>query len=145
MEGDTREEPVKDLNELQNADWVRRRISLHQAPQAVLEITRRWSDCVSFLFTRHGSGCRWCEIYEMAWSWRRFRNASTTRCPLNTSSLPTKCWWMTSAPNVTNCEKWWWGFQWPPGQAHIFLLISFCLVYVKIEISGVRGVECMCL
>lgn len=23
MEGDTREDPVKDLNELQNADWVR--------------------------------------------------------------------------------------------------------------------------
>lgn len=50
MEGDTRDEPVKDLNELQNADWVRRRISLHQAPQDVLEITHRWSDCVSFLF-----------------------------------------------------------------------------------------------
>lgn len=32
MEGETQEEPVKDLNELQNADWVRRiTTSLHQA------------------------------------------------------------------------------------------------------------------
>lgn len=35
MEGETQEEPVKDLNELQNADWVRSIAT--QLPQATLE------------------------------------------------------------------------------------------------------------
>lgn len=51
---------------------------------------------------RQGSGCRWCAIYDTAWSWRRFRNASTTLYPSSSSSHLMKCWWTTSAPNVTS-------------------------------------------
>lgn len=108
MEGET-QEPVKDLNELQNADWVRASTSPCQARVCNHSIYLG-NSCVIFVPTRPGSGCRWCEIYEMVWSWRRFRNVSTTHCPPNTSSHLMKCWWTTSVRNATSCEKSWWGF-----------------------------------
>lgn len=122
MEGET-QEPVRDLDELQNSDWVKRLSSyctsrftsvtmssyFHYLIVCVLAASNCLNKAIySFsVCARPGSGCRWCETSEMVWSWRRSRSVSTTRCPSSTSWRRTKCWWMTSAPNATSCEKSW--------------------------------------
>ncbi len=54
---------------------------------------------------RRGSGCRWCEIWGTAWSWRRCRSGCITRCPSSSSSRRTRCSWMTSAPNASSYAR----------------------------------------
>lgn len=48
MEGETQEEPVKDLNELQNADWVRRSTLLRQASLRCDYLTIFWQQLCDF-------------------------------------------------------------------------------------------------
>lgn len=78
MEGET-QEPVKDLDELQNSDWVRGISPCYTS--RFISVTMLWKLHILCMFTnchyinrfvlgptRHGSGCRWCETYEMALS-----------------------------------------------------------------------------
>ncbi len=64
-----------------------------------------WHMCA---VVRLGSGCRWCEIWGTAWSWRRCRSGSITCCRSSSSSRHTRCSWMTSAPNATSYARSWW-------------------------------------
>lgn len=109
MEGET-EQPVKDLNELQNADWVRTIRQGHSswmhngAEYIQIEV---WAMAKYVFFHRHGFGCRWWGTLDMVWSWRRSRSVNIILYPSSSSSRLMRCSWTTSAPSATNFARSW--------------------------------------